>query len=66
MNAIFIGLMLAGKRPRVFGSGEQVRDYVYVDDVVSANVIALARADGEILNLGDRNSDVGQRHRAAS
>jgi UDP-glucose 4-epimerase len=52
VNAIFIGLMLAGKRPRVFGSGEQVRDYLYVDDVVEANVAALIAGSGEILNLG--------------
>ncbi len=52
VNAIFIGLMLAGERPRVFGTGDQVRDYLYVDDVVEANVRALSQAGGEILNLG--------------
>ena len=52
VNAIFIGLMLNGERPRIFGSGEAVRDYLYVDDVVAANVLALDRASGEILNLG--------------
>jgi len=52
VNAIFIGLMLAGERPRVYGTGEQVRDYLYVDDVVAANVLALTQAGGEILNLG--------------
>lgn len=52
VNAIFIGLMLEGKRPRIFGSGEQVRDYLYVDDVVTANEIALTRGSGEVLNIG--------------
>jgi UDP-glucose 4-epimerase len=52
VNAIFIGLMLEGKRPRIFGTGEQVRDYLYVADVVEANVLALDRASGEMLNLG--------------
>jgi UDP-glucose 4-epimerase len=52
VNAIFIGLMLEGKSPRIFGSGEQVRDYLYVDDVVDANVAALERGSGEMLNLG--------------
>jgi len=52
VNAIFIGLMLHGQRPRIFGSGEQVRDYLYVGDVVAANVIALDRGSGEMLNLG--------------
>jgi len=52
VNAIFIGLMLKGQRPRIFGTGEQVRDYLYVADVVEANVLALERAGGEMLNLG--------------
>ncbi|HTM58497.1 MAG TPA: NAD-dependent epimerase/dehydratase family protein, partial [Candidatus Udaeobacter sp.] len=43
VNAIFIGLMLEGKRPRIFGTGDQVRDYLYVGDVVDANAIALER-----------------------
>ena len=52
VNAIFIGLMLDGKRPKIFGTGEQVRDYVYVGDVVNANLLALDRASGEMLNIG--------------
>ncbi len=52
VNAIFIGLMLEGKAPHVFGDGEQLRDYVYVGDVVAANRLALERGSGETLNLG--------------
>jgi UDP-glucose 4-epimerase len=52
VNAIFIGLMSEGKRPTIFGDGEQVRDYLYVGDVVEANALALARGSGEIVNLG--------------
>lgn len=52
VNAIFIGLMLAGKRPRIFGDGEAVRDYLFVDDVVEANVLALTRGSGEMVNIG--------------
>ena len=52
VNAIFIGLMLEGKRPRIFGDGNAVRDYLFVDDVVAANVLALEKGSGEMLNIG--------------
>jgi len=52
VNAIFIGLMLEGKRPRIFGDGNAVRDYLFVSDVVDANVRALDQGGGEIVNLG--------------
>ena len=52
VNAIFAGLMLAGERPTIFGRGDKTRDYVYVGDIAQANVLALDRADGEVLNIG--------------
>ncbi len=54
VNAIFIGLMLEGRRPKIFGTGAQVRDYLYVGDVVEANVLALTKGSGEMVNLGTR------------
>jgi UDP-glucose 4-epimerase len=39
--AIFCGKLLAGERATVFGDGEQTRDYVFVDDVVAANLAAV-------------------------
>ena len=52
VNAIFIGMMLEGKRPRIFGTGDQLRDYVYVGDIVEANVLALSKGSGETVNIG--------------
>ena len=50
--AIFALQMLRGERPTIFGDGSKTRDYVFVDDVVEANVVLLDKADGEVLNLG--------------
>jgi ADP-L-glycero-D-manno-heptose 6-epimerase len=44
--------MRAGKRPRVFTAGEQKRDFVYVDDVVQANLKALQAKTGGVFNVG--------------
>src|SRR3954447_7500355 len=38
--AIFCGKLLEGRRPTIFGDGKQTRDYVYVGDVVDANLRA--------------------------
>jgi UDP-glucose 4-epimerase len=50
--AIFIGKFLAGDGVRIDWDGEQSRDYVYVGDVVRANVAALTRGSGEIYVIG--------------
>ncbi|GFP29802.1 NAD-dependent epimerase/dehydratase family protein [Candidatus Hakubella thermalkaliphila] len=50
--AIFISRMLSNDDLTINGDGEQIRDYIYVDDVVDANVKALGGGDGEILNIG--------------
>ncbi len=50
--AIFTEKMLAGVSPVIFGSGDNTRDYVFVDDVVNANVIALEKGSGGIFNIG--------------
>jgi ADP-L-glycero-D-manno-heptose 6-epimerase len=44
--------MRAGKRPRVFTAGEQKRDFVYVDDVLQANLKALQAKAGGVFNVG--------------
>ena len=53
--AIFCGHLDAGTRPMVFGDGAQTRDYIYVSDVVAANLLA-AETDGS----GCYNISTGQ------
>jgi UDP-glucose 4-epimerase len=50
--AIFCGALLAARRPRVFGDGRQTRDYVYVDDVVSAFLAASDKGGEGAFNIG--------------
>jgi len=51
--AIFCGRLVRGERPTVFGDGRQTRDYVFVGDVVEANLAALARPElGGEYNIG--------------
>ncbi len=52
VTAIFALLMLSGQQPTIFGDGSKTRDYVYVADIVKANLAALDRAGGEAINLG--------------
>ncbi len=50
--AIFAGKLLGGETCRIFGDGEQTRDYVFVDDVVDAFARAADKGGGLILNIG--------------
>lgn len=43
--------MLHGQRPRIFKWGEQKRDFVYIKDVVKANLLALERDVSGIFNI---------------
>ena len=59
--AIFSQRMLNGERPRIFGDGTATRDYVYVGDVVEANMIAIYKGDGDIYNIAtNRETSVNQ------
>jgi UDP-glucose 4-epimerase len=50
--AIFLSLLLSGKTPVINGDGRQTRDYVYVGDVVAANVAALEADFVGPINIG--------------
>jgi UDP-glucose 4-epimerase len=50
--AIFSEQMLSGAQPVIYGDGQKVRDYVFVSDVVAANVAALANGTNAIFNIG--------------
>ena len=50
--AIFCGKLLEGERPTIFGNGEQTRDYVYVGDVVRANLAAAESHANGAFNVG--------------
>jgi UDP-glucose 4-epimerase len=50
--AIFAERLLRGQTAIVNGDGEQTRDFVFVADLVRANVSALTRGDGMSINIG--------------
>lgn len=50
--AIFSSRMLKGEDVHIFGDGEYVRDYVYVKDVVTANLLAMEKDFTGIYNIG--------------
>ncbi len=57
--SIFMAKVVSNRRPVIYGDGQQSRDFVYVKDVVRANLLA-ANADnlaGNVLNIGT-GSDV--------
>jgi nucleoside-diphosphate-sugar epimerase len=50
---VFINKLLEGERPTIYGDGLQVRDFVHVEDIVQANMLAMesSNAVGEMFNV---------------
>jgi UDP-glucose 4-epimerase len=59
--AKFILQMMRGEQPTIFGTGEQGRDFTYIDNAVSANLLAAAapadKVAGRVFNVA-----CGERH----
>lgn len=51
--SIFLGKFVKGEPITIFGDGEQTRDFVFIGDIVEANILAATRsaATGEIFNI---------------
>ena len=56
--SIFMNQAVGKQSPVIFGDGNQSRDFIYVTDVVTANLLAArsASANGEIINIGTGSS----------
>lgn len=50
--AIFAGKMVDGEQAIINGDGKITRDYIYIDDIVSANILALDENLSGIFNVG--------------
>jgi UDP-glucose 4-epimerase len=49
--AIFSSKMLKGEQPIIYGNGRQTRDFVFVEDVVEANILAMKSKKTGIYNI---------------
>jgi UDP-glucose 4-epimerase len=59
--AIFTNLMLRGQQPKIYGKGDKTRSYVFVDDIVHANMLALECKQTGIFNIGTTEQTTDQR-----
>ncbi len=48
----FIRALLDGRPITIFGEGKQTRDFTFVDDIVDANLLALADGVEGVYNIG--------------
>ncbi len=50
--AIFCNQLIEKKQPVMYGYGSMRRDYVFVSDIVEANMLSIDRGDGGVYNIG--------------
>ncbi|MBU0666493.1 MAG: SDR family oxidoreductase [Nanoarchaeota archaeon] len=50
--SIFLGKLQKNQICTINGTGKQTRDFVYVEDVANANILAMDKASGQIINIG--------------
>ena len=50
--SIFLGAMLEGREPVIYGDGAQTRDFVYAGDVADAYMRAIKKGSGKVFNIG--------------
>jgi UDP-glucose 4-epimerase len=65
--AIFLDRLRNGQETRIYGDGNQTRDFVFVDDVVRALIAAAASSGGGVYNIGTGiATTIGDLHRMCS
>ena len=53
----FIDRIRDGKSPIIFGAGTQLRDFIYVEDIVMANLVAMeSKVSNLLVNVGTGNA----------
>jgi UDP-glucose 4-epimerase len=58
--ATFSEQILANVQPVIYGDGTKIRDYVYISDVVAANLAALEMGSNEIFNISSGVQTIDQ------
>ena len=47
----FLDMLLAGRRPLIRGAADEIRDHIFIDDIVGANICALERGCNQTVHI---------------